>query len=120
MLQNCWKSKDVSQTPCYAVIGLNQAGCTCCFSRVTTAALSCPTGTVAMDACCAHCAAAPVLCYTLLQVTFVVRGSHLKATSLSQPVLSSAPCCSWVRGSITRRKLGKYVGNLRHILLLLL
>lgn len=47
--------------------------------------------------------------------TFVVRGSHLKATSRSQPVSDSACVCSGESGSICSRRLGNQVGSLRYI-----
>jgi hypothetical protein len=53
-------------------------------------------------------------------LTFVVRGSHLNATSRSQPVADSAAFCSSVSGSICSRRLGNQVGSLRHILTVLL
>ena len=45
-----------------------------------------------------------------------MRGSHLKATSLSQPLSSSVAESFGDRGIICSLMLGKYVGSLRHVI----
>jgi hypothetical protein len=61
-----------------------------------------------------------LLLWMLLLLTLVVRGSHLKAASRTQPVAFSTAICSCVRGSICRRRFGNQHGSLRHMLLLLI